>query len=358
MPVPIHTPRLNNNDDSVRLSHVYVAAGSRVRRGEALVEVETDKATFTVEAEQDGYFLGLQTAVGDTIDVGSILAWLAETADEPLPVPEAAAPAAREKADGRPTLKAAILLARHKLSKADVPVSGERLSAQDVEAYIATRRPSGLGPAEEPGRRVPLTPNEHGVLRAVAWQAGEASPAYVEVAYDPEPWATHAAAFQKRHGLLMSPLLPLLAWRVAQTAAGTPALNATLADGDRYCFDHVNLGFTVQSDAGLFVVVVREAETLDAAGMVRRLGELQRAAMRNALRPQEAGGATVGFSSMARWNVTRHVPVLLPRTALMVAHSAPAGSAACLGATYDHRVLTGADVARALLAMSRPPDSE
>jgi hypothetical protein len=58
---------------------------------------------------------------------------------------------------------------------------------------------------------------------------------------------------------------------------------------------------------------------------------------------------------MARWNVSRHTPILPPQTALIIAHAAPKNSdKAVLGATYDHRVLTGFDVAQVLLALSRP----
>jgi len=59
---------------------------------------------------------------------------------------------------------------------------------------------------------------------------------------------------------------------------------------------------------------------------------------------------------MARWNVSRHIPILPPQTSLIIAHAAPKNAVnAVLGATYDHRVLTGFDVAQVLQALSRPP---
>jgi hypothetical protein len=67
-------------------------------------------------------------------------------------------------------------------------------------------------------------------------------------------------------------------------------------------------------------------------------------------------GATIAFTSMARWNVSRHVPILPPHTGLIVAHSAPRGSGrAVLGATYDHRLLSGFDVVQVLQALAQPP---
>jgi pyruvate/2-oxoglutarate dehydrogenase complex dihydrolipoamide acyltransferase (E2) component len=210
----------------------------------------------------------------------------------------------------------------------------------------------------EPGKPVTLTPHERGMLRTVLWQKSEAVPAYVEVSYDPGPWAQYAAAFQKEHRLLISPLLPLFAWHLVRIAVSEPNINATIGGNERHVYDHVNLGFTVQSGSNLYVVVAREAETMESAAFVRSLGQLQRSAMRNELKPGEVSGATIGFSSMARWPVTRHVPVLLSHTALMIAHAAPVGGAACLGATYDHRALTGADVVRILQTLAYPPETE
>src|ERR1039457_3750799 len=108
MPFPLHTPRVNNNDDSVRLTHLYVSPGAYVRRGDPVADVETDKATFTVEAEEDGYLLGFDPQAGDTIEVGSVLAWMGASADGAVPAQTVAVGSA-ERVIGTPTLKAAIL---------------------------------------------------------------------------------------------------------------------------------------------------------------------------------------------------------------------------------------------------------
>jgi hypothetical protein len=69
-------------------------------------------------------------------------------------------------------------------------------------------------------------------------------------------------------------------------------------------------------------------------------------------------GATLAFTSRARWNVSRHVPILPPHTGLIVAHSAPRGSGrAVLGATYDHRLLSGFDAVKVLQALVQPPQT-
>jgi pyruvate dehydrogenase E2 component (dihydrolipoamide acetyltransferase) len=111
----------------------------------------------------------------------------------------------------------------------------------------------------------------------------------------------------------------------------------------------------VQSETTLYLAVVENAATLTCREFVERLTALQRKALGRKLRTHEMSGATVAFSSMARWNATCHIPVLPPQTALIVAHAAPsADGRGRLGATYDHRVLTGFDALSAISAVSRP----
>ena len=114
------------------------------------------------------------------------------------------------------------------------------------------------------------------------------------------------------------------------------------------------MGFTVQSDTTLYLAVVRDAGNMTCREFIDHLSQLQRSAMAHRLRAEETSGATVAFTSMARWNVTRHIPVLPPYTALTMAHAAPSlDGRAILGATYDHRVLTGFDALSALAEISR-----
>ena len=104
------------------------------------------------------------------------------------------------------------------------------------------------------------------------------------------------------------------------------------------------------------LAVVNAAQELTAARFIDALGEVQRHAMAHKLRPSESSGATLAFSSMARWNVSRHIPILPPYTSLIVSHAAPNASGhAVLGASYDHRVLSGFDAAQILRALAQPP---
>jgi len=371
MAKPLHTPRVNNNDDTVQVIEINVAPGDRISRGDVLAEVETDKSISEVEAERDGYVLKILCAVDDQVAVGSVMMWIGDRPDEP--VPETAVeeqPTAAGTAGGnggsQPTAKARLLLREHGLSAAQVPASGERLSAADVQAYIDRQVPAPAAaaptaPATEripdvPGELLELSAEEHGMLTTVAWHRDRAAAAYLEIQYDPAVWEPVAADYAKQHGLMMSPLLPLMAYRLVRLAVENPRLNSTIIGQRRYQYTPVNLGFTVQAGTTLYLTVTQDAGNLDLDSFITALGQVQRHAMAHKLKPRESQGTTIAFSSMARWNVTRHQPILPPNCSLMVAHAATGEDGkATLGASYDHRVLSGFEVAKLLRELAKPP---
>ena len=366
MAVAVHVPRINNNDDEVKLVELAASVGSKITRGQVLASVETDKAVVDVEAPDDGYVIGFLAEPGATVSVGTVLAWLGATADEP--VPQAVTTGSgfdRNEDRQQPTAKARALLRTHGLDAAQVAGSGDRLTAADVERHVAGRglhsapqSPRGRSTApvpDVPGERKELRNDQRGMLATVSWQRDHAAPGYLELPFDAAPWDTYAADFQRQHGLLLNPLLPLMAWRLVELVAHRPALNATIVDAQRYEYSVVNLGFTVQAGEVLYLAVVRDGGAMGQLAFVQALIDIQRRAAAHKLSANETQGATIGFSSMARWKVGRHIPVLAPMTAVMVAHTVDPQGQAVLGATYDHRVLHGADVAATLRNLSRAP---
>ncbi|EHR71973.1 pyruvate/2-oxoglutarate dehydrogenase complex, dihydrolipoamide acyltransferase component [Burkholderiales bacterium JOSHI_001] len=373
MPVSIHVPRINNNDDEVRLAELRIAVGEAVQAGQVVAAVETDKATVDVEAPSAGFVLAIQGEVDARLRVGSVLVWLGATADEAVPVQAASATgmaSAGAGQAGRPTAKAMALLRQYGLAAEAVRASADRLSADDVlrHAQALGLQPRAAGAAAAPapatasrpevaGTARPLLSHERGMLHTVCWQRDSAVPGYLELACDHPAWERHAAEVGRAQQLLLNPLLPLMAWRLVQLAAASPRLNATIVQEQRLEYDSVNLGFTVQAGDVLYLAVVRDAAALDETAFVQRLVDLQRRAAAHKLEPQELSGATIGFSSMSRWKVNRHVPILSPHTALMVAHTVTPEGQCVLGATYDHRVLHGGEVAVLLRKLATPPSA-
>lgn len=369
MATPIHAPRINNNDDEIKVLAFDVAVGGQVSEGQIVGQVETDKAVLDVTAPCAGYVLGFVAAPEDVVKVGSVMLWLGERPDEPVPEPHGEDAATGGTDRGAISAKARLLIKKHGLSLADIPPIDGRITVEAVERYLAgggggtsskkTPREAGHASAAEPlpevaGTAVDLSREEKGMAATVSWHRDFPAPGYIEIEYELAPWAEYAKRFQEEKGLMVSPLLPLMAWRLVEIAGGTPRLNATLVGGKRYEYGPVNLGFTIQAGESLYLAVVREAANLGEEGFINALGEVLRRAAGHKLRESEASGATIGFSSMERWKVTRHIPVLPPNTAFMVAHAAGQDGKGVIGATYDHRILNGGQVVAALRQLAKP----
>jgi pyruvate dehydrogenase E2 component (dihydrolipoamide acetyltransferase) len=367
MATAIYVPRINNNDDEVKVLSFDVAIGDKVELGQTVGQVETDKAVLDVTASVAGFVLGFIAHPEEVVKVGSIMLWLGNMADEKIPEEK------RNEALLRPTgeisqitAKARLLLKQSGLQADVIPTINGRISVEAVEHYIAAMGGLNTVPASTgklpmvdvfpavAGKQVGLTREEKGMAAAVAWHRDFAVPGYIEIEYDLAPWAEYAKQFQEAKGLLMPPLLPLMAWQLIQIVHDKPRLNATVIGNKRLEYDQVNLGFTIQAGDALYLAVVRDAQDQDELGFVNALGDVLRRAAGHNLKESEASGATIGFSSMERWKVTRHVPILSPHTALMIAHAAGQAGKGVLGASYDHRVLNGGQVVALLRKLSVP----
>ena len=183
-----------------------------------------------MESATDGYLLAVNGAKGDTLEVGSILAWIGATADEPVTAERAAPNRTEEGPAAAPTLRA--LIAAESARSQDRGCSVYRAgSPQPMWSVLpragaigtaAHRRPrNGPSPPWADASK-PFTPEQKGMARTVTWHRDEAAAGYIELAHDPQPWEIYAAEFQKSRGLLLNPLLSLMAWRLAKLAAENP----------------------------------------------------------------------------------------------------------------------------------------
>lgn len=159
-------PKIDANIDEGTVGHWIKSPGERYEKGDPLLEIITDKATFEFEAEQAGLLRRILAEPRSTVPVGYVLALASETQDEPLPdvsvenaalvtawrrkgglaAPARAAPPAPAGADRpegprvRATPAARRLARQHGLDLARIPNPEDRvISEHDVMAFIAAR---------------------------------------------------------------------------------------------------------------------------------------------------------------------------------------------------------------------------
>ena len=152
---------------------------------------------------------------------------------------------------------------------------------------------------------------------------------------------------------------------IVQACKAVPALNAWF-DGDklnRTLHPHVDVGIAVDTDDGLFVPALRNADILDAAGMREGLNRLRMQVEDRSIAASELTGYTISLSNFGMFAGRYATPVVVPPCVAIVA----AGRARHqvmpvmggfeshklipLSVTFDHRAATGGEAARVLTAM-------
>ena len=209
MATPIHVPRINNNDDEVKVLAFDVVIGDKIENGQIIGQVETDKAVLDVTASCAGYVLGFVAGPEEVVKVGSVMLWLGESAAEKIPKSMEAQSAQSTTQISQVTAKARILLKQSGLRADVVPLIDGRVTVEAVERYLAAQgsgrtnkvepQPVDVAPDIE-GVHVNLTREEKGMAATVTWHRDFAVPGYIEIEYGVPPWVEYARQFQEEKG--------------------------------------------------------------------------------------------------------------------------------------------------------------
>jgi pyruvate dehydrogenase E2 component (dihydrolipoamide acetyltransferase) len=172
MAISVVMPALEMAQENGKLLAWRKKEGESVTKGEALLEIETDKAVVEVEAPGDGILAGITADVGAVVPVGQTIAWLVAPGEKPPAMAATAAPAARASSSpGRTAAATAPAAAQHVGPAAQISPKARRL-AKELGVDIARIR--GTGPDG--------TITSEDVQRAAdAKNASVAAPAGVEV---------------------------------------------------------------------------------------------------------------------------------------------------------------------------------
>ncbi|HEV8563913.1 MAG TPA: dihydrolipoamide acetyltransferase family protein [Actinomycetota bacterium] len=317
-----------------------VEEGDQVELNQPFVEVETAKAAVEIPSPFSGKIVRLHAAVGDVVRVGDVLVTFDVGNPGAGDAPEgalaagargAATPAVRKLAKDRSVDLAALTGSG----------PGGRVTAEDVE-----RASSGSG------RSVPVTI----VRRTIAERLTQVA-AVPQVTTFRTVDCTELEAL--RGELRVSPL-PVFVAALARTCRDHPMLNSTWGGDAIQVHTDVHVGIATDTDRGLVVPVLRNAETLGIAGIGAEIGRLAGAARDGSLRANDLTGSTISVSNSGSYGSEFGTPLLNPGNAVTVALGliAPralvvdgevvARQACTLSLTFDHRVLDGAVVGRAL----------
>lgn len=148
MPHDVTMPQLGMAQDAGRIVAWLKAAGDPVAKGDALFEVETDKATMEVEAQADGYLTGITAAEGEDVPVGAVIARISDSAEDEGPAPAPSQGHADDLPEGRAVTMPQLGMAQDSgLLVSWQKALGDAVSADDVLFEVETDKSTMEVPA-------------------------------------------------------------------------------------------------------------------------------------------------------------------------------------------------------------------
>jgi len=365
--------------------------GEQVRKGEMLLEVETDKAVVEIEAAGDGLLGGISAKPGDVIPVGQTIAWLlqagesapvaaadstptgrrSDAAPAPRQQPSPAAgeaPGARAAGSARISPKARRLAREHDVDIASVKGSGPggEVIADDILAAAAAGAgsPAAADPQAGPAGVEPLS--SVGRLMAERTTQSWTSAPHFFVTREVDATALNAAratlmpAVDASHGIKVTHT-DLLVALVGRALRKHPRLNASwTADGIALQQD-INVALAMAVEQAVVTAVVRGADSAAIGEIAVRRRDLADRARAGRLQRADITGATFTISNLGMYGVDAFTAIIVPPQAGILAVGAIADRVVAVGGaavvrpmmtitlSADHRVVDGA-MAAAFLA--------
>lgn len=344
-------PKLSDSMADAVIVRWLKAPGESFARGDALIEVETDKATVVYEAETDGRLDSILVPEGGAAAVGDPIATLANGAAPAVQEAPAQEGLKQQPADGkRPN---ATPVARRTavdlgVSLHDVEGTGPagRITREDVQRAAESAGPaqrSAFATGKGDVRRLDLTTTQATIARRMAESASTIPVFTVSADVD----VSLLAALRKDVDGAPS-LNDFIVKAAALTLQDFPRFNASYVDGTIECYSRVNVGIAVATDDALLVPVVRDADRKTVREISTETRRLAEGARRRALQPDDLSDATFTVSNLGMFGVQSFTAIIdMPQVAILAVGGSRDG---VLTATLscDHRVVYGADGARFL----------
>lgn len=379
----IKVPTVGESISEVTLLKWTKKDGDYVDRDEVIAELESEKATFEVNAEKAGV---LKTAAqeGDTLKIGDLLASIDEAAARPasngtaavaetkevkkeVPAKEEAskpastAPVTSVSNDIKATPVASAIIADKKVDPKTVTPSGfqGKILKDDVLAALSNPGKNAFAGAELYSRNV-RTEKMSNLRKTISRRLVEAKnttamlTTFNEVDMGPimAIRTKYKDKFKEVHGVGLG-FMSFFAKASAVALAEWPSVNAYI-DGDQLQFhDYADISIAVSTPRGLTVPVMRNVESMSMADIERKVIELAGKARDSKLTADELTGGTFTITNGGVFGSLMSTPIInIPQSAILGMHKIEERPMAVngqvvikpmmyLALSYDHRIIDG-----------------
>ncbi len=376
MALSVVMPALEMAQETGKLVSWLKKEGEQVRKGEMLVEVETDKAVVEIEAAGDGILAGVTAKPGDVVQVGRTIAWLVQPGetppttaspdvatgrrtDTPVAATAAVAPSAGSPV-GRPRISPkARRLAQEKgvdIERVKGSGPGGEILADDIIAAAApasTAQPAGgaVGPVSSVWR----------IMADRTTQSWTTVPHFF-VTREVDATALKAVREQlvpeieRSHGVKIT-FTDLIVAAVAHALRRQPRMNASWNPDGITLHPDINIALAIAVPNAVVTAVIPKTDTVALGDIAVQRRDLSARALEGRLRPTDITGATFTISNLGMFHVDAFTAIIVPPQAGILAVGAIAdrvvpvnGQVAIrpmmtLTLSCDHRVADGARAA-------------
>ena len=382
----IRLPNLGEGADSGIVVNILVKAGDSIQKEQTILELETEKAVGSIPSSAAGIVQQIRVNIGDKISAGAVLLTLAESAGVvaaliPSPVaqrPVAAPvkPTASQSISGIPP--AASPTVRRMAEQLGIPLAqvlgsahGGRITVEDLRTYIQNLQAGGA-PKPAPTQidfakfgpvvKKPVSQLRKTIARrmSAAWAAVPRVTQFDEVDITGlnELRKKFAPAYEKQGGKLTLTVFAIKA--VVQTLKKHPLFNASLdeAAGEIVLKEYFHIGIAVDTEHGLMVPVIRDADKKSILHLAKELDELAGKTRDRKLTSEQMQGGSFTISNQGGIGGGAFTPIVnLPEVAILGLGRGTVKPAVVAGkieprllmpvaVAYDHRIIDGGSAAR------------
>jgi len=388
MPVEIQMPKLGLTMTEGLIVEWKKKEGDPVKKGEILYVLETEKITYEVEAPEDGILAAILVPEGETVPVGTVVAYLLREG-EPLEefealLKEKAKPAiSAEPAVEKPTVE--IPLQRQGPAESTRPKASPLAKKVARDLQIDLSRVHGTGPngmiiredvektskelrarraeaVEAEGERlVPLTGMRRAIAKKMMAAKTETAQTYMTLNVDAGQLLAYRERilpeFQKSYGIRVT-ITDIVMKITAEALKKHPIINAKWTEQGILFFDEIHMGMAMALDEGLVVPVIRNIDKKDLRDVAKERVKLIQKGRENRLLPDDITGSTFTVSSMGMYGVEQFTAnINVPESAILavgaimdkpVAHGTAVIVRPIMTVTlsYDHRLIDGAEAGK------------
>ncbi len=375
--IEIKVPSVGESINEVTLLKWTKKDGDYVDRDEVLAELESEKATFEVNAEKAG-ILKRVAKEGDTLQIGSVLANIDETAEKPAAAPkaevkQAAAPAATVQAapsqapvtavpnDIKATPVASAIIADKKMDASTISATGPggKILKHDVLDALAHPGKKAFAGQELFARNVRKEKMSN-LRKTISRRLVESKNTTAMLTTFNEVDMTRIMdirkankdKFKEAHGVNLG-FMSFFAKACAIALSEWPAVNAYI-DGDELTYhDYADISIAVSTPRGLTVPVIRNVESLGMADIEKKVIELAGKARDSKLTAEDLQGGTFTITNGGVFGSLMSTPIInLPQSAILGMHKIQDRPMAIngqvvirpmmyLALSYDHRIIDG-----------------